>query len=97
MSEKARRVLILCANPASIEAAKENYKPEKGDEEHYFFNFSEAVAWLLVENAVGSPPDLVVFDLEDKKCRGHLFFLKTKTIAPNALAMGFNPSQKNKP
>ena len=74
MEEKAtRRVLILCKNPASIAEVKKNYKPEEGDEEHYFFNYNDALEFVIFGNTLGVIPDLLVVDLEAKKCKGHLF------------------------
>ncbi|PIP27913.1 MAG: hypothetical protein COX29_03880 [Candidatus Moranbacteria bacterium CG23_combo_of_CG06-09_8_20_14_all_35_22] len=95
--EKVRRVLILCKNPAYIAEVKKKYKPQKGDEEHYFFIFQYALDWLIFARDAETPPDFVVVDLEAKKCKGYLFLLKIKKIAPNATVLGVKLSQKNQP
>lgn len=97
MAEKTRRVMILCADPASIAEAKKNYGSIEGDEEHYFYTCSDALEWLLVENAVGSPPDLSVIDLETENCQGFTFLSKSKYISPKVFSIGFYPSLQNNP
>lgn len=95
--ERSRRVLIICDGPREIKKIKKHYGPLEGDEEHFVYNFKDALEWIIFSGILKTPPDLLVVDLEAKKCRGHLLSLKAKEEAPEAVVLGVRLSQKNKP
>lgn len=94
---KRRRVLILCGSPREIKKIKKHYRPLEGDEEHFVFNFNDALEWIIFSGILEAPPDLLVVDLEDEKCNGHQFSSEAKGKVPEVVILGVRPSQKNEP
>lgn len=84
MAKEVKRVLILCSDPADVETMKKNYDFEESDEIHPFFNYNDALEFVIFSGILKKLPELIVVDMSAEDCQPHLFIEKAKKIVSEA-------------